>query len=447
MKYFYIVLIIFSISLLFCQNWENISPLPSNEYLLFGNFVSAEEGWVLQYGRYVANEIYYTQDGGSNWDVIYTLEDSLEYFTSFQMVDDCFGWGTKVWRNNHHPYNRIISYLRTNNGGNDWIDMTEYIPDLDVIEAFYFFNQDIGFFAGGIDPDDHSAKIYKTIDGGYNWYLTETPPIYYEYPNLVTYQVIDFFFLDEYHGWAACAAWVDAGLTISTTDGGNTWESGMQAGPPNAYNIHFISPNKGGVACRNTAFTYIAITEDNFNSISFDYDNSNWNQLARAICFQNDSTIWITGEPGIINRSINSGESFDVYQVVNSSLETIEFHENTGYIYGHNNNLLKYTDPVYSNFEVETQNNDFNLSIYPNPFNPSTEISFSIPEFNKIELTIYNLKGEIVKKLLNEFVSPCDFSITWDSRDNQGNKLSSGLYICELNTSKNSEYKKLILIK
>jgi photosystem II stability/assembly factor-like uncharacterized protein len=430
------------------QEWTNISPFSTSNIRIFGNFVSEEEGWIFQGSSLVADQIYHTDDGGENWEIIYSLEDSLEFFTSLNMTDSQHGWATKMWIDNQYPYNQLKYYLKTTDSGYSWEDMTEYVPEVFETDPFYFINQDIGFFCGGSDTLSYQALIYKTINGGYDWSLTETPVLYYPYPYLVNYSVNKFFFLDENNGWAACSAFAGAGLSLSTSDGGENWEVGIEPPPPDLFDIHFIDPDHGGVAGRNASYTYVAITEDNFETISYQYDNSNWNQLALAICFQNDSTIWITGEPGIINRSTDGGATFEIFQVIDAYLYTSQFFCNTGYIFGNQNALFKYVEPVAIDNDVHIQTQDLNIIAYPNPFNPSTTISFSIPNESKVELAVFNIKGQKVKILTNNEFNKGNHSVSWDGVDESGKPVSSGVYFYKLNVNGKSEsVQKMLLLK
>jgi len=88
-----------------------------------------------------------------------------------------------------------------------------------------------------------------------------------------------------------------------------------------------------------------------------------------------------------------------------------------------------------------------NLKIYPNPFNPSTTIKFSLPETGKIRLDIYNLKGQLVRNLAKGEVMSGMHSAIWDGTDNNHQAVSSGLYYSKLSYQNKSFVKKMILLK
>jgi len=105
-----------------------------------------------------------------------------------------------------------------------------------------------------------------------------------------------------------------------------------------------------------------------------------------------------------------------------------------------------------TSFENNTVvNNDFALQNYPNPFNPSTTFSFSIPDDSRVELTIYNVKGQEVKQLLSNSagqLSAGQHSVTWNGKDASGNLVGTGIYFSKLSVNgKNRAMKKVLLLK
>jgi hypothetical protein len=78
---------------------------------------------------------------------------------------------------------------------------------------------------------------------------------------------------------------------------------------------------------------------------------------------------------------------------------------------------------------------------FPNPFNHSTTISYYLPEAARVEIKIYNLLGEEIKTLVQEFQNPGHKLLSWEGRDNSGNIVGSGIYISRMvagNTIKSS---------
>ena len=65
----------------------------------------------------------------------------------------------------------------------------------------------------------------------------------------------------------------------------------------------------------------------------------------------------------------------------------------------------------------------------PNPFNPSTKLSFNLPESGRVSLTVYDTRGHRVRTLLRGHRQDGDFETRWDGRDNRGNTLPGGVYL------------------
>ena len=84
---------------------------------------------------------------------------------------------------------------------------------------------------------------------------------------------------------------------------------------------------------------------------------------------------------------------------------------------------------------------------FPNPFNPSTTISFDMPKSGHARLSVYNVKGQLVRALLNEQRGFGSHSVVWDGTDANGNTVPSGLYFYRLNTDNHSETRKMMLMK
>lgn len=83
----------------------------------------------------------------------------------------------------------------------------------------------------------------------------------------------------------------------------------------------------------------------------------------------------------------------------------------------------------------------------PNPFNPSTNISFHLSKTSPTVLTIYNVKGQVIRTLINSPYQSGRYSVTWDGRDERGNSVSSGLYFCRLKSADSVLFQKLLLLK
>ena len=84
---------------------------------------------------------------------------------------------------------------------------------------------------------------------------------------------------------------------------------------------------------------------------------------------------------------------------------------------------------------------------YPNPFNPVTNITYSIKETDRVTLEVYNLRGQLVKTLVNKIIETGNYSLTWDGTDNSNKSVSSGVYFYKMKAGIFQQTKRMILMK
>ena len=87
-------------------------------------------------------------------------------------------------------------------------------------------------------------------------------------------------------------------------------------------------------------------------------------------------------------------------------------------------------------------------SCYPNPFQNSTSIHYSVKEQVPVEIRIYNARGELIRKLVNDNRAPGNYNIVWDGRMQNGSRAPNGIYFYQMKAGNfNSQPKKLLLMK
>ncbi len=84
---------------------------------------------------------------------------------------------------------------------------------------------------------------------------------------------------------------------------------------------------------------------------------------------------------------------------------------------------------------------------YPNPFNPSTEIEFLAPTAGNVSIEVYNIAGQLVKTVFNGSVEPGIRTVSWDATDNNGSKVTSGVYFYKLIAGDKVDTRKMVLVK
>ncbi|MBZ0199313.1 MAG: T9SS type A sorting domain-containing protein [Ignavibacteriaceae bacterium] len=122
--------------------------------------------------------------------------------------------------------------------------------------------------------------------------------------------------------------------------------------------------------------------------------------------------------------------------------------------------VTKYEYPTFANFSFEVYSTGlvsskdvsspekFELKQnFPNPFNPTTEINFSIETNQPVTLKIFDIKGELIRTLVNETMSGGSHTITWNGTNDKGIRQATGVYFYELRSEAKFNVKKMLLLK
>ena len=104
-----------------------------------------------------------------------------------------------------------------------------------------------------------------------------------------------------------------------------------------------------------------------------------------------------------------------------------------------NNKVFMINDAMIA---TEIPDNYSISNIYPNPFNPSVTIDYSIPEMSLVNISIYDLKGVKVAELINDNIESGYHSISWN-----GSNHASGVYIVQIQANEFNDTQKIMLLK
>src|SRR5690606_26551568 len=104
------------------------------------------------------------------------------------------------------------------------------------------------------------------------------------------------------------------------------------------------------------------------------------------------------------------------------------------------------TSDIYNNENISI--NNFSLKPnYPNPFNPSTNIKFSIPERSEVKIKVYNSLGEEIITLLNQTLERGEHTIVWNGTDKNNSPVPTGIYFISMEAKSFHKTIKSILLK
>ncbi len=233
-------------------------------------------------------------------------------------------------------------------------------------------------------------------------------------------------------------------------DGYGYWDRGLSVAEDSNNNIMVA----GELRDYNYTIGFLWYLNENGNTIWIQEVDSDIGHSHSSITVLPDNTFTAYTYSGSgMNRETtiyNFDNNFDIIWV--SELESnvakgdkcISFLNNNHYIFAlrdvggifQNNIGIAKTDShgqvvSIDEFEVPFLNEIF-LTNYPNPFNPSTTISFNIPEESVVKIEIFNLKGQRVNILIDDHLLPGEHKIIWDGDDDSGRQVSSGVYIFQL---------------
>lgn len=158
-----------------------------------------------------------------------------------------------------------------------------------------------------------------------------------------------------------------------------------------------------------------------------------------------DVTSAIAGD-GIYSFAIRNGSSDVVYYSSKEGNQIPQLEITTG----SSSALAKSSDEIFDDLEIPNRAIPDRLTLlpnYPNPFNAETTIEYGLPEAAEVRLVIYNLRGQEVRTLVNEFQAAGFKNVRWDGLDEQNQSVSSGIYFIQLRAGNQQFMKKITLQK
>ncbi|MFC1898101.1 T9SS type A sorting domain-containing protein [Candidatus Cloacimonadota bacterium] len=379
-------------------------------------------------------EIYDLAQHSFGYPFVLACEDGLLIENGEEWIQ--MSSGLPVWNILHFSDHEFI-LIQGNGSYSDGIyKFNEYTNEFEIIEWIYYPNFlvynwiDQQYYVGAYDG------LYKSCDG----------EIWEEVSHFSDMNCQDMVFWDNHS--AVSVAGNIFGVHCSD-DYGQTWTLPSPDSPyitdmsfRNDSILFGIFPDTSDSSGLWSSSDYGSSWQNEFYADSLSCVNSDMNGYTFVSWEENNGVArWSNGtlvpmNDGLLNRSVNS-------LFVNPSMSVIH--------------IMALTDRgayMLSDYQTFSENILFKpeiiLSNYPNPFNPSTTITFSLDTELKenAELSIYNLKGQKIKTLTTNSCHPelVEGSVIWNGTDNSNNPVSSGIYYYKLNIP-NSPVKKMVLLK
>ena len=399
-------------------NWSSVSQDVTTAYLACIEFSDEMTGWA---GGPGDGLLFKTEDGGENWFVADSGEHPIYII---QFLDPLNGYRIEWYGQTY----------RTRDGGNTW-EFTDILGRDGLCLNGFFADTSTGWLSRNYLGDGY---IRKTTDGAQSWQTVfNTPEIW----------LWEIKFINNNIGWVCgghnYTIQNQQGFIYKTTDGGLTWQEQVSNYSEPLYEIDFIDENIGW--CVGAWGTMLKTTDggENWNEVNTPFTDS----FTEAILLD-ENTGWIIGNGGV-GRTFDGGQSWEtftpphgLYWIYGGAYFTSA---NNGWLVGSNGHILKFeggTNSV-SDDDKEIIPKDFVLfQNYPNPFNPTTKISWKSAVGSWQTLKIYDVLGNVVATLVDEFKPAGNYEIEFDA-----SRLSSGIYFYQLQTDEYIQSRKMLLLK
>lgn len=378
-------------------------------------FLNDSVGWVAGDNGTIIK----TTDGGENWQI--KSSGTTHNLSALFFIDDNTGWAV----------GDLGTILKTTNGGDTWFPQNS--ASIFLLLSVQFFNDSLGWTVGT------GGLILKTMDGGNSWFPQNS-----SFPEGIT----DVDFVDSLYGWAAASAsGATASTVLKTTDGGSNWQvlTLPTFWPVNS--VDFIDRNTGWAV----GFLEVIYKTTDGGSTWFQQPGvSTIPESFYSVCFVDSNNGWAAGYGGVIAGTDDGGATWAAQTSGTTNiLWDVYFVDPThGWAVGNHGLVLKAVSTVSSIQENPGTPDGFILnSNFPNPFNSSTRITYTLPNQSEVVLRVYDISGREIQTLIKGAQSAGFKKITWNGSDSFNRPVSSGVYIIRLETDTKVMSQKMMLIR
>ena len=189
---------------------------------------------------------------------------------------------------------------------------------------------------------------------------------------------------------------------------------------------------------RNDGITLQWVTESEINNLGFNLDRktpiTDWSQIASYVthpALQGQGSVSHQTIYTFTDNTVQEDESYDY------RLSDVDYDGNVEY---HSLQLMGVSSSNIPEQFVLYPN-------YPNPFNPVTTIRYDLSKESFVDITIYDMLGNVVNNLVNDNQSSGYKSVQWNATNNQGEPVSAGVYVYKIQAGDFKQTRKMILLK
>jgi len=219
-------------------------------------------------------------------------------------------------------------------------------------------------------------------------------------------------------------------------------------------NLYFI-----GVDTKKHPYNRALISIDHVGKFRWSYMFDEYEDIWQPLICDLEGTIYVGETHGYNYYAISSkGElkwklPLDEYQVDNTSAIA---EDGTLYIGVHKSSLatnqqrtlIAIRDSTSTDVSESQKVTNYKLEqSYPNPFNPTTTISYTLPTDGIVTVKVFDMLGREVRTLVSDYKNAGSYNVIWDSKDSFGSEVSSGIYFYNIKFLDNSITKKMLMMK
>lgn len=389
-------------------------PSPATSDLNNVTFVNPSTGWISG----DSGKIYKTTNSGQSWNLQLTgvKTNIVDMFFLNERIGWALAWFFK-WDSLFFPGTRILT---TTNGGINWNGVM--FPDTGAYKASVYLLDSMRVLLGGIPYFMH----YST-NGGNTWMQSNS-----DSSVINNFPIFAIKFFNSTSGYACGGIRDLGGLIWTTTNSGVTWHPRF-LGPDPINDVYLVSADSVIAICGDFKFGANIFTTSDFG-MNWHETNLGYFGICQSIDFRTPSEGWITlGYGQRFFKSTDGGRRWGLLETPDSSaLFDIHFVNDTlGWAVGANGTILKFDTTISSvvNYANQYETDAFQLyQNFPNPFNPSTVITYSIPYYLEsgkvhVKLKIADITGRIISVPVDEFQNPGLHKVNY-----YASGLSSGIY-------------------
>ena len=315
-----------------------------------------------------------------------------------------------------------------------------------------------GFTSQGFygDPENdvfpNNYGVYKSTDGGDSWFAANNG-LENTNLNILSIKVSSTNENMLYVGTRG------SGI-FKSTDGAGTWTNITSTIPDNFIHALDISKSNSNIVFAATKSKGVFKSTDGGTSwvqvLDESTGNSNYSSkllMDIAVDPSNPDDVVIADFHSGIYRTTDGGSTWSLFNngLSTRAVGTLSFSSDGSFVYagtkGEGVFRYQFSATGVAN-ELHIQPDKYVLGdAYPNPFNPSAIITYSIPEESSVNLTIYDLLGKEIRVLVNTKNNRGTFKVSWDGTNNIGQKVASGTYLYRIKAGDFSQTKKIVLMK